>query len=77
MELDIHMLLKIGLIILLSGWIGLDREMKHKPAGIKTHILVGLGSTLFTIVSIYFFEHFSPKGAQADPSRIAARFTAS
>lgn len=73
MAIDLDMLLKCGMIILLSGLIGFDREMKHKPAGIKTHILVGFGSTIFTLVSIYFFEHYKGMGAQVDPGRIAAQ----
>lgn len=63
---------KTGIIILLSGLIGLDRELKHKPAGAKTHILVGLGSTMFMLVSIYIYMKY--KGTtQVDPGRIAAQ----
>ncbi|MCX8094396.1 MAG: MgtC/SapB family protein [Candidatus Goldbacteria bacterium] len=68
----IDILVKVGLIILLSGIIGLDRELKHKPAGAKTHILVGLGSTIFMLVSIYVYMQY--KGTtQVDPGRIAAQ----
>jgi len=66
--------IKIGIIVLLSGIIGLDRELKHKPAGLKTHILVGLGSTIFTLVSLYMYYEFQGKqGASVDPGRIAAQ----
>jgi putative Mg2+ transporter-C (MgtC) family protein len=66
--------IKLGIIILLSGLIGLDRELKHKPAGAKTHILVGLGSTIFTLVSLYmFYEYQGKQGASVDPGRIAAQ----
>jgi len=34
----------------LSGLIGLEREFKHRDAGLRTHIMVGLGAALFTIV---------------------------
>ncbi len=65
---------KIGVIILLSGLIGLDREIKHKPAGAKTHIMVGLGSTIFMLVSLYMYYEFQGKpGAAVDPGRIAAQ----
>ena len=47
----------------LSGIIGLEREFKHKPAGLRTNILVGVGSTLIMLVSQYF---------SFDPARIAA-----
>lgn len=70
----IEITIKIGIIVLLSGIIGLDRELKHKPAGAKTHILVGLGSTIFTLVSIYMYYEFQGKpGASVDPARIAAQ----
>ena len=68
----IEMTVKVVMIVILAGFVGLDRELRHKPAGTKTHILVGLGSTVFTIMSIYFFTEFSGK-AQVDPSRIAAQ----
>lgn len=66
--------IKIGIIVFLSGLIGLDRELRHKPAGAKTHILVGLGSTIFTLVSLYMYYEFQGKqGASVDPGRIAAQ----
>lgn len=37
----------------LSGIIGLEREFKHKPAGLRTNILVGVGSTLITLTSVF------------------------
>ena len=64
--------IKLGIITLLSGLVGLDRELKHKPAGAKTHVLVGLGSTIFTLVSIYIFIQYKGQ-AQVDPGRIAAQ----
>lgn len=67
-----EMAIRIGVIVLLSGLIGLDRELKHKPAGAKTHIMVGLRSTVFTIVSIYMYLHYKGE-TQVDPGRIAAQ----
>jgi putative Mg2+ transporter-C (MgtC) family protein len=66
------MTIKIFVIVLLAWLIGLDREFRHKPAGTKTHILVGLGSTVFTIMSIWFYQEFKGQ-AVVDPSRIAAQ----
>ena len=71
-----EMLVRIGVILLLSAAVGIDRELKHKPAGIKTHMLVGLGSTIFTLVSIsmfYMFKDITQAGGQPDPGRIAAQ----
>jgi len=50
---------------MLSGVVGIEREGSLKPAGFRTHILVGLGSTLLTILSLEAFPN-------ADLSRIAA-----
>jgi len=44
--------------------VGLEREITHKPAGLRTHMLVSLGACLFTIVSMYDFG--------MDPARVAA-----
>jgi putative Mg2+ transporter-C (MgtC) family protein len=55
----------------LGGVIGLERELDEKAAGLRTHILVSVGSALFTLVGAYGFEDF-PSGS-VDPSRIAAQ----
>ena len=55
------------LAALFGGIIGFQRERKERPAGFRTHILVALGSTLFTLVSVIKFSQPS------DPSRIAAQ----
>ncbi|WP_120005994.1 MgtC/SapB family protein [Nesterenkonia muleiensis] len=57
----------------LSGVIGLEREMRQKSAGSRTHILVGLGAALFTLVSAYGFSHLLGDDVILDPSRIAAQ----
>lgn len=56
----------LGLILAaaLGAIVGFEREITHKPAGLRTHMLVCLGSCLFTIVSLYEFS--------IDPARIAA-----
>lgn len=63
--------LKIVLILILAGIIGWDREQHGRPAGFRTHILVGIGSTIIMIVSIMIFEKFPE--SDADPGRIAAQ----
>ncbi len=45
-------LLRLVLAVLAGGLIGLEREVVHKPAGIRTHMLVSLGSALFVLVTI-------------------------
>lgn len=65
----IDILIKIFFSIILGGLIGLERERRNRPAGLRTHILVSLGSCLFTISSIEFSKIY---GNGVDPSRIAA-----
>ena len=57
----------------LSAIIGLERELRQKSAGARTHILVGLGAALFTLVSAYGFSHLLGEDVVLDPSRIAAQ----
>jgi putative Mg2+ transporter-C (MgtC) family protein len=56
--------LSLILAVLLGGVIGIEREITHKPAGLRTHMLVCLGSCLFTIISVHEFN--------VDPARLAA-----
>ena len=59
-------LLKLGLAILLSSLVGYEREKLHRAAGLRTHILVCLASTLLTIAPL------SLNLPSIDPTRIAA-----
>ena len=54
--------------------IGAEREIREQAAGLRTHILVAVGSCLFTLVSIYGFDAFAGhQVARVDPSRVAAQ----
>ena len=69
-------LLRLALAAMLGGLIGVERELREREAGLRTHLLVALGSALFTIVSAYGFHAFLASGAavvRADPTRIAAQ----
>jgi putative Mg2+ transporter-C (MgtC) family protein len=68
-------LLRLSLAAVLGGAIGFERELREREAGLRTHLLVSLGSALFTIVSAYGFNEFVVSGgvARADPTRIAAQ----
>ncbi|MBI2547711.1 MAG: MgtC/SapB family protein, partial [Candidatus Aenigmarchaeota archaeon] len=48
----IEILLRMVLATLAGGLIGLEREIVHRPAGIRTHMLVSLGSALFALITI-------------------------
>lgn len=62
---------RLLLAALLSGLIGWERERLRKPAGFRTHILVGLGSCLIMLVSLELARLY-PAYAGVDPGRIAA-----
>jgi putative Mg2+ transporter-C (MgtC) family protein len=60
-------LLRLALAAGLGGAIGLEREFRHKPAGLRTNMLIALGSALFSMLSVEL-------GAGAgSPDRIAAQ----
>ncbi len=60
-------ILRLLLAMLLSGLIGAEREAHERPAGLRTHMLVGVGSCLFMLLSIAMTE------LGGDPGRIAAQ----
>jgi putative Mg2+ transporter-C (MgtC) family protein len=53
--------------------VGAEREMRDQSAGLRTHILVSVGSCLFTLVSVYGFDAFRAHNSAIDPSRVAAQ----
>ncbi len=67
--LEADTLFKILLSALLGGIIGLEREWAHKGAGLRTNILIAVGSTLLTLMSLLIAE----TGKTADPGRIVAQ----
>jgi len=63
----------VALAAALGAVLGLERELREREAGLRTHLLVSVGSALFTIVSAYGFREFVVSGASVDPTRIAAQ----
>ena len=70
---DADVLLRIILSIVLGAGIGLERELTNKWAGLRTHMLVCLGSCLFTLLSIYGFSTAITVYPMGDPGRVAAQ----
>lgn len=69
--------LAIRLVVaaLLGAAVGLERELRDHPAGLRTHLTVALGSALFAIVSAYAFQEFERAGNgpyRVDVSRVAS-----
>ncbi|WP_312242799.1 MgtC/SapB family protein [Pantoea sp.] len=70
----IDMLIRIAIAGILGGLIGLERQLHAKEAGLRTHILVAIGSAMFMLVSKYGFADMLDKDhISFDPSRIAAQ----
>jgi putative Mg2+ transporter-C (MgtC) family protein len=61
-------LLRLALAGVLGGLIGLERELREREAGLRTHLLVSVGAALFTIAGAYGFD-----SVRVDPTRIAAQ----
>jgi putative Mg2+ transporter-C (MgtC) family protein len=73
--IDEHFLLiivRVLIALFLSGLIGFERELKNHSAGFRTHILVGVGSCLMMVLSLYGFEAYIEKydNVRFDPARI-------
>jgi putative Mg2+ transporter-C (MgtC) family protein len=72
----VELTLRIVLAAALGAAIGLERELREREAGLRTHLLVALGAALFTIVSAYAWSDWSfsnRSGIVFDPTRIAAQ----
>jgi putative Mg2+ transporter-C (MgtC) family protein len=71
-----HVLLRLSVAAVLGGAIGMERELRERQAGLRTHLVVCVGSALFTLVSAYGFHEFLVNGGslvRTDPTRIAAQ----
>ena len=77
MPSELELMLRLLLAGSLAGALGAERELTEQPAGFRTHILVGLGTALFAILSAYGFEAVlagqPAHGVNADVTRIASQ----
>ena len=55
-SVDFDFIIRIGVAGLLGAMIGIEREIRSKEAGLKTHFLVAVGSALIMVVSKYAFS---------------------
>ncbi|MET0939121.1 MAG: MgtC/SapB family protein [Gaiellaceae bacterium] len=71
-----EILVRLAAAAALGGVIGIERELREREAGFRTHMLVSVGAALFTIVSAYAWTDFTfsqASGVTFDPTRIAAQ----
>jgi putative Mg2+ transporter-C (MgtC) family protein len=69
-DLQVELLLRIGAAAGLGSIIGIERDLRSHPAGLRTHALVALGACLFSLGGAYGFVGV---GAPHDPTRVAAQ----
>jgi putative Mg2+ transporter-C (MgtC) family protein len=72
----LDIIVRLTLAAVLGGAIGLERELREREAGLRTHLLVSVGAALFTLVSAYAWTDWAfstPRGIVFDPTRIAAQ----
>jgi len=71
---ELHHALLLGVALVLSAAIGLERQLRAKSAGLRTHTLVGVGAALFMLVSKFgFADVTNGSSVVLDPSRVAAQ----
>lgn len=73
MDLHVESLMKLLLAMLFGLFIGIDRQIKQKPLGIRTSMVISIASCLVTIVSIYAYDKFGSQHPNMDPMRLAAQ----
>jgi putative Mg2+ transporter-C (MgtC) family protein len=68
-------LVRLVLAALLAGAIGIERELREQEAGLRTHMLVSVGATMFMLVGVYGWSDYelgNQIGVVVDPSRVAS-----
>jgi len=68
-----EIVLRLLLAALLGACVGLERELRNQPAGLRTHIILALGATLAMCISINLAMEFRPYAPNGDPARLAAQ----
>ncbi|MDF2803784.1 MAG: MgtC/SapB transporter [Anaerocolumna sp.] len=70
---DGEVVLRLILSAVAGGIVGMEREASNRPAGLRTHILVTLGSTLIMLISMYGFQGLGADHSGGEPARLAAQ----
>lgn len=68
-----HIALRLACAMVVGFFIGLEREYTHRPAGLRTHILVALGACVVSITGEILFTQYAAMGATPDPARLSAQ----
>ena len=70
---ETEILIRLGLAALLCMMVGYERERQNQPAGLRTHVILAVGSCLAMTVSIDLAIQFYPHAPNGDPARLAAQ----
>jgi putative Mg2+ transporter-C (MgtC) family protein len=70
---DLELLLRLVMAFVAGALVGMEREHRNKPAGLRTHMLVAGGAAMFTLASLTLGAE---AGVGRDPTRIAAQIVA-
>lgn len=74
LNLDVwQVLIRLACALVIGLVIGLEREYTHRPAGMRTHILVSLGACAVMMTGQFIFAQYRAYGATSDPARLAAQ----
>ena len=72
LEKELMMIGRLLIAGFCGGIIGHERENRRKPAGVRTHTVVGVASALMVMISKYGFTDVVSEYVRVDPSRVAA-----
>ena len=67
--------LRLTVALVLTGAVGFERERKDHSAGLRTHMLVGVGSCVFTLLMTILVGEFEGEAVRSDPIRIVSAIT--
>lgn len=73
MELAWEGALGLVLAAVVGGTIGLERELRGQPAGLRTHMVLSIGAALAALLSVLFSQEHAPAGHPSDPARLVAQ----
>jgi putative Mg2+ transporter-C (MgtC) family protein len=70
---DGEVFIRLVLSAVAGGVVGIEREANHSSAGLRTHILVTIGSALIMLISMYGFQGLGTDNSGGEPARLAAQ----
>jgi putative Mg2+ transporter-C (MgtC) family protein len=73
---ELEIIARLIVSLLLGGVIGFDREVKNRPAGLRTHMLVALAASIFSITTLEIIADLEKSGHTGDPIRAIEAVTA-